>query len=279
MNKRDIYYAMGPATRRLFRRLYFLPIDIFEKVTGKRDKLTPPKGKIFIGSGDFVKHGKRILSQFVEFGGLKPTHRVLDVGCGIGRLAVPLTNFLDREKGSYEGFDIVKSGIDWCKKNIQSRFPNFNFTHIDLRNELYNLKTDTRSTEFVFPYNDNDFDFVFLTSVFTHMMPDDVNSYLGQISRVLKPGGTCFSTFFVINRESQELMAKNDVIKFENKFDNYYLHNSKVKEANVAFDEKYLDKIINENGLKILKKHYGYWSGREKDSSVDFQDIYILEKL
>lgn len=278
INKRDIYYSMGPATRRLFRRLYYFPVDIIEKISGKRHPMAPPKGRVFIGSGDFIKQGQGILKQFKDYGGLKPNHRVLDIGCGIGRLAVPLVDFLDDKQGSYEGFDIVKSGIDWCKKNIQSKHPIFNFIHIDLRNDLYNLKTDKNANNFVFPYEDDEFDFAFLTSVFTHMMPEDVSAYLEQISRVLKKGGVCFATFFVINEESDELMKINDVIKFDHKFENYYLHNAKVKEANVAFDESYLDELINKHGLKISKKHFGYWPGRPKDKCVDFQDIYILEK-
>ena len=56
------------------------------------------------------------------------------------------------------------------------------------------------------------------------------------------------------------------------------MHNIKVKEANVAFKEDYLDHLIISKGFEIIDKHYGYWSGRLKDETVDFQDIYILRK-
>jgi len=45
--------------------------------------------------------------------GLSPDMRVLDVGCGQGRMARPLIGFFDQ--GDYTGFDIVKPGIEWCQ--------------------------------------------------------------------------------------------------------------------------------------------------------------------
>lgn len=202
---------------------------------------------------------------------------MLDIGCGIGRLAVPLTSYLTQE-GSYEGFDVVKSGIDWCNKHIKSRHPNFNFRHIDLKNDLYNLSTNDEAKNLVFPYEDSEFDFVFLISVFTHMMPEDMVSYLHQIHRVLKNGGVCFATYFIMNKENKKLMEESDVIKFNFDFGHYYLHNRSVKEANIAFKEEYLNDLFAEKGFSVVNKYFGYWSGREKAKTIDFQDIVILTK-
>ena len=135
---RNLYYLFPPVVRRILRRIWYLPVDAVETITGKRDPMIPPRGMIFIGSGDFREMGNTLRDQLVELGGLQPRHRVLDVGCGIGRVAVPLTGYLSRE-GSYEGFDIVRSGIRWCNRRIGSRYPNFRFIHVDLKNDLYNL--------------------------------------------------------------------------------------------------------------------------------------------
>ncbi len=277
MNKRSIYYFFPPSIRFILRRIYYLPIDLKDFLTGERDKLTPPKGKIFIGSGDFKLQGQRLLSVLVNQGGLMPHYRVLDIGCGIGRLAVPLTKYLDND-GSYEGFDIVKSGISWCKGKISKPFPNFNFLHIDLKNNLYNLKTSNEAKNFVFPYNDCDFDIVFLFSVFSHMLPDDVNNYLNQIHRVLKDGGICIATFFILNDESYSLMGKNDVLQFKYDKETHVLLDKSVKEANVAYKENLLFQMIENNNLKIEKVNYGFWSGRLKKNCIDFQDTLILKK-
>ena len=87
--------------------------------------MLPMKGDIFIGSGDFKEQGIRQLDHLIEYCHLHPDHRVLDVGCGIGRTAIALTDYLS-SSGSYEGFDIVPKGIDWCQKHIAAKYPTFN---------------------------------------------------------------------------------------------------------------------------------------------------------
>ena len=70
MNKRQIYYLLSPKLRRIVRQLYYLPIDFYEKISNKRDDITPPKGKIFIGPGDFLKIGEKLKNDFIKYGGL-----------------------------------------------------------------------------------------------------------------------------------------------------------------------------------------------------------------
>ena len=276
---RKIYYSFSPVVRRIIRRFVYFPIDIIECLIGKRDKMTPPRGRIFIGSGDFKSQGERITDQLVRYGGLKPDYKVLDIGCGIGRIAGPLTKYLSAD-GVYDGFDVVKAGISWCQKNISSLYPNFHFTHIDLKNDLYNLKTARKAKDFVFPYPNEFFDFVFLISVFTHMLPEDVDGYLKQIHRVLKNGGTCFSTFFILNKNILSRMDASAGIKFKYNMGNYMLHHKKVKEANVAYDEHFLEKeLIETCGFSILQRYPGYWPDGINQDSLDFQDILIFKKV
>jgi hypothetical protein len=69
--------------------------------------------------------------------------------------------------GSYDGFDVVPSGVAWCQATITSRHPHFRFQHVDIYNKTY----------FRLPYADNTFDFAFLAPVFTHILPDDIENY------------------------------------------------------------------------------------------------------
>jgi len=275
--KRFFYYLLPVPIRLFARRLYYLPIDIFDSVSGQRPDGVPPRGKIFIGPGDYVKLGEKYLGYFRELAGLKPNHAVLDIGCGIGRMALPLTGFLN-EKGSYEGFDIVKSGIDWCEKHISTRYPNFRFKYTGLYNQLYNTSDKVDAGNFVFPYTAAKFDFVFLTSVFTHMMPAEVENYIKEISRVMKPGATCLMSFFIVNCESEDLMIKKPThMTFPINKGFYRLHSSQVDTANVAYDEEWLLEKLDKAGLKIDDIKYGQWCNR--DTYFDYQDLLICSKV
>ena len=94
-----------PTVKPTARRIYHLPAGILSFLLGRRDPLTAPKGRIFFGGGPFNEIGEEFFRHFVELGGLKPDERVLDLGCGIGGMAVPLTRYLS-ERGSYKGFDV-----------------------------------------------------------------------------------------------------------------------------------------------------------------------------
>lgn len=277
MSLRKIFYTLPVSWRYTARRLYNFPIDVYEKSTGKRDALTPPRGMIFTGSGDFRSQGRHLTEKLVKLSGLKPHGRILDVGSGIGRVAVGLTEYLN-EAGSYEGFDVMERGVIWCEKNISKRFPNFKFKYTPLKNDLY--RNDGASAEnFQFPYPDNDFDCVVLTSVFTHMMPEEVQHYLNEIQRVLKPGGKCFATFFILNEESIKGMKSKKDFNFPYDYGHYRLMDDKIKSANIAFEESYLrETLVSENQLQLEAFYPGWWCGRNREESESFQDIVILKK-
>ena len=260
--------------RRVVRRIVYYPIDVYDGIMGRRNEMVPPKGMIYVGAGDFVAQGKRLRELVVKHTDFTPDGTLLDVGCGIGRLAIALTDFIS-PSGSYYGFDIVKDGIDWCEKKVASRFPNFHFRHIDLHNDLYNLSTDDEACNFRFPYPSNTFDAVVLTSVFTHMVPADVQNYLHQIAQVMKPGGKCFATFFILNDHAEaEMAAGKAYFNFKHRFDGYALLSRKVKEADVAFDQSNLLQMIDNAGLKAERIICGQWCNFPQ--AEDFQDIVIL---
>ncbi len=271
---RKIFYTLPVPLRYSIRRIIYFPQDLIHK----RNPLLPPKGLIFIGSGDYLNVGKQFFSHFEKYGDLTPDSSILDIGCGIGRMAVPFTDYLS-PKGRYEGFDIVKMGIDWCTKNISSRYPNFNFKLIPLRNDLYRLDTHQKAAELKFPYEDESFDFVFLTSVFTHMLPEDVENYISEIKRVLKKDKKCFATFFIIDEENETVKNPNRLKEFPYDKGNYSLMDQSVKEANVAYQKNYLFDLLKNHNFEISNFIKGNWSGIPNSILNEHQDIIIFKKL
>ncbi len=83
---------------KILKLVYYKMLDFFDFVKGK-NPLIPPRSMIFIGDGDYEKTGTEFLEYFKDLGKLKPTDKVLDVGCGIGRMSVPLTKYLSSGGG------------------------------------------------------------------------------------------------------------------------------------------------------------------------------------
>jgi SAM-dependent methyltransferase len=110
-------------------------LDARDTVLRRRDPLTPPRRLGFVGSGDFRTAGDQFRELFVSLGGLRADEDVLDVGSGVGRGAIGLTDWLE---GRYEGIDVVRRGIQWCQEAITPRYPNFHFQVADVYNRHYN---------------------------------------------------------------------------------------------------------------------------------------------
>ena len=171
--------------------------------------LVPPEELMHEGPGSyevFKQNSEEFFRYYVDLCGLKPDERILDVGCGIGRKTIRLTQYLG-DGGSYEGIDIVESGIDWCSEHISRRYPRFRFQQIDVYNGYYNPGGRHKAAEYRFPYPDGSFDFVVLGSVFTHMLTDDTEHYLSEVARVLRPKGRTLISWFLLNQESRDLCA------------------------------------------------------------------------
>ena len=127
---------------------------------------------------EFLKQGHGI-KQFIV--SALPEHynfenkRVLDFGCGIGRV---LRHFqAEAQKGQFWGCDIDNQSIQWLSENFPSYFRVFN------NSELPHL-----------PLESNYFDLIYVISVFTHLTTT-WKPWLLELRRVLKPGGIALITF------------------------------------------------------------------------------------
>lgn len=285
MNKeslRKFWYSLSPKHRFLIRRLYYFPADFSDKIQGKRHKYVPPRGSIYTGSPAnakaYIEQGRQQLSLLKQHINLKPNDALLDIGSGIGRTAIALTEYLKPE-GNYKGFDVVKLGVDWCNSKIGKDHPNFEFKYIPLFNDLYNT-SELKAEEFVFPYAKESFNKIFSFSVFTHMQIEEIQNYFKEINRVLQTNGLAFSTFFLYDEHNEHHISTENKFKFPIKKEGYRLMNEDVKSGNIAIHKTTLKSMLTKDNLKVVKIIDGFWkdnSSYSKDAS--YQDVVIFKKL
>jgi ubiquinone/menaquinone biosynthesis C-methylase UbiE len=234
----------------------------------RAEELVPPASDLealtsYASKRNFMRAGRRFRAAAIDCG-LKPGHRVLDLGCGPGRLAVALSGYLD-DRGSYVGLDVSRDAIDICDRWIGAKLPRFEFVWADVFNARYNKAAGPRATEYRFPFEDGSFDFVFSNSLFTHLLPADARHYVCEIGRVLKRGGRTLNTIFLLNAESLSLIEGEGS---RHKAPHVVEEVARVKdperpEAWIALDETYIRDAHRRAGLHIEEIRYGAWPGRD----------------
>lgn len=254
------------------RRVRWAVPDLIEGARGSRT-LNPPRGLAFVGGGDFERTGQEFLGHFTGLGGLEPHHDVLDVGCGVGRMAAPLVPYLDG--GSYAGFDVGREMVRWCRRRISSQRPDFEFTWAPVYNRKYNPFGTISGSEYRFPYPDSSFDFVFATSLFTHLMRRDAAHYLSEIARVLRPGGRTLLTFFILTPDAlAEIEAGHVSLDFRHPIEGGRTIDEREPEAATAFEVETLERFFADAGLEIDRPiHHGHWANRP--AGLAGQDIVV----
>lgn len=235
----------------------------------------PPEKHIQAIGGEFQGVAFEMLGHFIERGRLRPEDRVLDVGCGVGRIAYALAYYLNA-RAQYDGFDVMRPLVDWASDNLGDRLPNFRFRHVDVYNRLYNPHGTLRGKTFAFPYPDASFDFVCLTSVFTHMRGPEVRHYLDEIARVLAGGGRVVVTAFLLTPQAKDLIQRGlGTQTLVHRCGGGYVADPRVPEGAVGYDEDVLVRWIEESGLRVTGLSPGSWCGRSP--ALSYQDLMVLE--
>lgn len=221
--------------------------------------------------------GREAFDIIRHYAGLKRSDRVLDVGCGCGRVAIPLTGYLTT--GSYDGFDVAADLVQWAVEHITPRHPNFRFRHVDIYNDFYNPAGTGKASEFAFPYAAQSFDFAFLNSVFTHMLYEEATRYFGELARTLKPGGIALISFFILNAESARLIESHSSrLQFRHGHDHgLRIEDRRKPAAAVAYPEPSVRSLLFKNGFVLEEPIlFGSWCGRSR--GVSFQDYVVVRK-
>jgi ubiquinone/menaquinone biosynthesis C-methylase UbiE len=190
---------------RRVRRLAAAVADAAGRLPDRRDPKTglvlPPEelragGHHFRRDRDFIRSARREAELLVRGAGMRGGGRVLDVGCGAGRLAYGLVSRLG-DAIAYDGVDVMEAPIAWCREAISATHPAYRFTRLDVRNERYNPSGAEDATAARLPFEASAFDVVYAYSVLSHMRGHDVEAYLREFTRLVAPGGRAVVTAFV----------------------------------------------------------------------------------
>lgn len=230
-----------------------------------------------VGGGDFYGVGRIIRDKLIAEAGLQPHHHVLDIGCGTGRVAFALTEYLNAE-GLYTGFDVNLDGLIWMMRHLPKTEAGFRVVRADVHNTEYRPDASAPAAGYRFPVGDASVDVVFATSVFTHLRAGDAENYFHEIGRCLKPGGTAYVTLFAMTPERWALAeAGKAFIPFERFGEGGYVGSADVPEATIAFDVSIILGWIAAAGLTVAgPMQEGGWSNG--DPSRELQDVLLLRR-
>ena len=226
------------------------------------------------GGRRFACLGKLLAGQLTTHATMNSQSRVLEIGCGCGRTAYALAEYLDYE--NFVGMDIEKASLRSCQENRVFARKGFRFDYLDIQNDEYNPAGENKASTYIFPYDTGSYDVIFLVSVFTHMLTDDVEHYIAEISRMLRPGGTCMISAFLMDKGRE-----TDNMSFPLKSGEHYYYNEAMPEVAIGYCLGFFDKHFTANGLTLSQEPlWGDWRGvADVDSVTGFsQDMLFFEK-
>lgn len=250
----------------------------------RRDGPLPPVEYMqIIGSCDadhFTGNMKLFALEILTRCKATPDSTILDLGCGCGRLALPICAYLG-QTGSYIGVDVWREGIDWCRENIAGTSERMRFHTVESNNNYYfNDATSTAANDYSLRFiDDASVDIAFAISLFTHLRRQDALAYLKDISRVLKPGGLAYVTGFIIDHFFFDYVARtgNHTAVAESPTEPECFYAYAFQDFFSGFSMGVWNGMLKDAGLWAICHETGSWA--DKPGARMYQDTFILAKL
>jgi SAM-dependent methyltransferase len=167
--------------------------------------------------------------------------RVLDFGCGCGRIARQLIQQRPRPQ-RYLGIDLHRGMIEWCRANLAPAAAGFEFVHHDVFQPSFNPGAEKPPT-LPFPAEDQAFTLIEATSVFTHLTQSAAVHYLSEAARVLEPSGLLHATWFLFDKGEYPMLTEVQNALYTNEYD---------LSSAVIFDRGWVRRTAAEAGLTIV---------------------------
>lgn len=162
--------------------------------------------------------------------------RVLDFGCGCGRVARQMLLQQSHVPLRYVGIDIFEPSVNWCRSNLVR--PGWDFIHFN----AFNLGLNPGGTRLASIGLDETFTLVNAHSVFTHIIEEDLEHYFGQAAKVLADGGVIRTTWFLFDKKYFPMMQE---------FQNCLYINSNDPTNATIYDQEFIRTLFSRHGLTI----------------------------
>jgi len=246
----------------------------------EEDALIPPR-HLWIGPRDSISHYYRWVWEYLAYltllCDLRRESAVLELGCGHGRTAHGLLAYL-RAPGQYYGLDVDHTRIEDAQARIQKRCSNFQFIWADVYNAHYNPKASTPTTSYAFPFADATFDVIYAASLFTHLLPDETRHYFQESHRVLKPGGKCLFSMFMLDHYRGQGTTISPLYEFDHAFPEHpgvAVRDLVYPDALIGYSLEKITLLADSAGLRLLRVIPGLWS-EGPGVAVNEQDLILL---
>ena len=275
---------MGPATafkswaHRVFPRplvngVWNLASDIKDLPVRVKSPHPPRPWRVWhnVGGGDFHLIGRQYFDWFRISANLRPNAHVLDMGCGAGRLAFPLADYLDAE-GAYTGFDLSERALGFARRHARGA-ARFNFVRAEVESREYG-GAGAKASAYRFPADDESIDAALAVSLFSHLLPEDAAAYLREAGRVLKPGGRLCLTGFVVD---PDMLLETAVLPLKPFRDGAWAADPREPERAIGYERQVFQSWLDDAGLRLAEPVTpGHWSGPVRIG--EFQDRIVVEK-
>lgn len=205
---------------------------------------------------------------------LKRNSRVLDLGCGSGRIARGLLHYLNIE-GSYVGIDVNDSAIAWCIDNLSMQNANFSFHYMHINNNYYYNDDNSQRNIYNFSFlKDRKFDCIIELSLFNHLRLEDTVQYLKEIGKRLDKDGVAYLTFFVIDEEFLSFQKRTGQHVGLRRQENGIWYGYQRQHFFAGYEQHLLQTIFEEAGLVAIASSKGSWA--QKSEARIYQDWYLV---
>jgi SAM-dependent methyltransferase len=232
--------------------------DVLPRTIWREFRTLPPnhlRVRVGVGKRLFTNHvihltrGYDLWMYALGNGYVNFESNILEIGCGAGRRTHIMRDYRfyhDGYSGKYIAVDIDSEAIRWNREHFD---PRFEFVVSSQSSETYGVRNPGNS-EFRAPCDDASVDFMFGTSVLTHLLEDEMAQYFREGARVLKPGKKMMMSCYCVDFPSDPCRKR---FTFGHQIGNSFVENARAPESAVAYESAFLVAAAKEAGFSDVE--------------------------